>query len=628
MPTTLPSLVRVLASLLCCLTAGAIQGATRSAPEIPRIEIATSAPPPEWALVQRHLLDQLAPAALEFVRRYTRPDGTIIWRDVWPGMDGSDDGYESFYNFPLYYALGGAAEIEPLARKLWDGVTRQFTKYGQVYREFDAGYDWMHHGESSVNFYFFGLANPGDRKMRERALRFAGLYLNEDRQAQNYDPVLKLMRSPLTGSRGPRFITTELDWSTHRDDLAPYPLPYDDIPGITSGRAWLDDALYPRLLAVMNERMMRGDVPLNLAATSLILHAYLHSAQPKYRTWVLEYLAAWKKRAQDNGGILPDNVGLSGKIGEYMGGKWWGGYYGWKWPHGLFNQIEGTLIGGANALLLSGDPAQLDLVRGVLETVRREGRIEKGVFVVPHRHDERGWYDFRPINPSYLIHLWYLSQDPADYDRIGAMADTSSWNRLSYHKAKGDYGHEGPWLRFLEGKFPEYPVQMLRANYRESLRRLDMIRTDHTTVEQQDVHHWQQRNPVVLEGLVQTMLGGPNHIYHGGLLHARLRYFDPARQRPGVPPDVAALVDGVSSNGVSVTLVNLHPTEPREVILSAGAFGEHEFTSIPAKAGSKPAAITPGPWVRVLLKPSAVGRLELGLRRYARTPSYSTPFEP
>jgi len=32
---------------------------------------------------------------------------------------------------------------------------------------------------------------------------------------------------------------------------------------------------------------------------------------------------------------------------------------------------------------------------------------------------------------------------------------------------------------------------------------------------------------------VQLVLGGPQIMYNGGLLHATLRYFDPARQRPG-----------------------------------------------------------------------------------------------
>ena len=99
-------------------------------------------------------------AALTYQERYTRRDGTFVWRESWPGFDGSDDGYESYHNWPLFYALGGSAELHERSRWLWEAVTRQFTDYGQVYREFDANYDWMHHGESSIYFYYFGLADP------------------------------------------------------------------------------------------------------------------------------------------------------------------------------------------------------------------------------------------------------------------------------------------------------------------------------------------------------------------------------------------------------------------------------------------------------------------------------------
>jgi len=36
-------------------------------------------------------------------------------------------------------------------------------------------------------------------------------------------------------------------------------------------------------------------------------------------------------------GLLPDNVGLGGVVGEYMGGRWYGAMYGWSWPHGFYN---------------------------------------------------------------------------------------------------------------------------------------------------------------------------------------------------------------------------------------------------------------------------------------------------
>jgi hypothetical protein len=54
----------------------------------------------------------------------------------------------------------------------------------------------------------------------------------------------------------------------------------------------------------------------------------------------LEYIKAWMDRRDKNGGIVPDNIGLSGAIGEFNDGKWWGGYYGWRWPHGFMTIME------------------------------------------------------------------------------------------------------------------------------------------------------------------------------------------------------------------------------------------------------------------------------------------------
>ena len=207
-------------------------------PSFPTIEANGRSIPPDWAVQQRFLIDQMNRSAVPFVERYTRPeDGTFVWRKEWPGMDGSDDGYESYLSFPLLHLLGGGDHLDDMGRRLWDAVTWQFTQYGQVHREFDAYYDWMHHGESYTYFYFFGLADPTVKKDRERALRFAALYLGDDPKTPNYDAERKLMRSPITGSRGPRFVNTAEDWLTHRPILAHYPLPYDDIPGVTTSSA-------------------------------------------------------------------------------------------------------------------------------------------------------------------------------------------------------------------------------------------------------------------------------------------------------------------------------------------------------------------------------------------------------
>jgi hypothetical protein len=584
------------------------------------VVIDTPKPAPEWALWQRHLLKEYWPASQEFVKRYTRPDGTLIWRAKWPGMDGSDDGYESFYNFPLYHALGGDARMDPQARHLWDKVTELFTRYGTVHKEFDSYYDWMHHGESYVNFYFFGLSNPYEPRMRRRALEFARLYT----EGPNWDPVHRRITSPITGSKGPRFVNSAEDWVTHRDVLSHYPLPYNDIPNVTESMAWEDDKKFPYILETMNKRMMRADVPLNLASTSMVAHAYMYTGEEKYKTWITEYVDAWMQRVRDNNGIIPDNIGPNGKIGETMDGKWYGGYYGWRWPHGLFNQLEATMIGGANALLLTGDARFLELPRSQQAYIAKVSRTEQGKVLVPNRHAEQGWYDWRPAEPQYPVNLWYLSFGAGDLSRLNQLVDMPKLTNAPYRKAKGDDKNEGPWMRFLDGGNPNWPVEVLRGNYAECLRRLAVIRADKTPPEEMNVHHWQNRNPVVLEGLVQQMMGGPNHIYHGGLLHVRLRYFDLDRKRAGIPEDVAALVDRITEDSVRVTLVNTSTTAARQTILQAGAFGEHQFLTVDDGKTKRPVNAK---HLTVQLRPGSVGTLTLTMKRYANRPSYEWPAE-
>jgi hypothetical protein len=594
---------------------------------IPSIELTERASPPAWALWERFLLDAMSRAAVDFVQRYTRPDGTLIWREEWPGMDGSDDAYESFFNFPLLYALGGDPELDRLARSEWEAITRQFTAYGQVYREFDAYYDWMHHGESSLLFYYFGLSDPKNARMIGRARRFAAMYMGEDPEADNYDPALRLIRSPITGSRGPRYINTAEDWSTHREVLALYPPPYDDIPGISPGAKtadWNDDAIFMEILRLLNQRMMRGDIPLNLTTTSLITHAYLYSGEEKYRDWVKNYVSAWMERVEMNGGLLPDNVGPKGVIGECMDGKWYGGYYGWRWPHGFMNLIEPCVIAASNALLLTGDNSFLDLPRQLLDRIYAEGKEEEGIWHIPNRHREGGWYDYRPASVAapYAIYLWYLSQRGEDEERVRQWTDGCDLSHIPDTRGKGDNTHTQNWYLYRNGNLPGYPEAILRVNYAEMARRCARMRDDNGNPETWDVHHWQDLNPVVLEGLVNLTLGAPQTIYHGGLLHCLMRYFDPERRRPGLPPDVAALVGQVEGDTATVEFVNLNPLEERRVILQAGAFAEHQI--IGAESSGKETTVG-GAHLTITLAPASGGSLRIRFHRYKNKPAYAFP---
>ena len=617
---------------------------TRVTMTIPSITASHVAPIPRWALLQRQIFAVLDRAAIEFADRFTRDDGTLIWRDRWPGMDGSDDPYEGFMNMPLFYALGGSRDVYLRSRTIWDGITWQWTEYGQIHREFDAYYDWMHHGESNLFFYFFGLADPDVPKDRQRARRFAGMYNGEDAEALNWDAEKRLIRSPITGSRGPRHVQTAEDWSTHREILDNYLPPFEDLPGIdpyAMQTPWSDDATYAAILERINARQAKGDVPLNLGATSLMAHAFAYTGEEKYRRWVIDYLEAWEERTALNGGITPDNIGLSGEIGENNDGKWWGGYYGWRWPHGSVSLLEPLAVAGINAVLLTGEMRHLSLARSQLDMLWALRREEDGAALVPNRHYDAGWRDFRHPHPMFGIYLWNMSMAEEDaaraergwahelFDEVSPAYSSYGRNTAGGHM--GFNGNTAQWFRFIRGHWPDYPERILESNlhtitaqiatYRSEA--FDPLTMDHYR-ESMTIHMWQQITPMIIEGLTQLTLGGPMHVYHGGLQVARLRYFDPVERRPGLPQGVAALVDGLTDDSASLVLVNTEADRAIEVIVQAGVFGEHDFTTV--RQGDE---VTPcdGRWLRVQLAAGSEARLSLGMQRYVRPPSYDTPWQ-
>jgi len=118
-------------------------------------------------------------------------------------------------------------------------------------------------------------------------------------------------------------------------------------------------------------------------------------------------------------------------------------------------------------------------------------------------------------------------------------------------------------------------------------------------------------------------MGGPQPIV-GRPLHTRLRYFDLQRHRPGLPEDVGALVDTITATETGVHLVNVNQLEPREVVVQAGTYGEHNWTSVSVD-GAPPDAID-GTAFTVLLEPGTGAYLTLGTDRYVNQPSGAFPF--
>ncbi len=622
--------------------------------------------PPGWAVAQRGLFDLLDQAWRRFARDYTGPDGRLNYRDRVTSRDGVDDFYESFFNWPQLYLLGGADDLLAESELHWHGVTRQLTELGMLKDEYERGYDWFHQGESLLLLYFLCMAAPD--RWRERALRFADLYV--DPRHGNYDPVHRIITRPHNGSDAARTGLSDGAWYPWLPrEAATYGFPLDWLlpPDVPEPPRDQD----PRLGREMAERLGVGDTAVNLAATGLVHNALLLSGKQKYRDWIAEYVGAWWKRAMANDGILPDNVAPDGTVGGLLGDRWYGGHYGWSWPHGWYSVGHAAIVAAVAAVEATGDESYLDLVRPALDVIIANGRtmpytesdsslrskwtaqlgddIGTPTLHVPFRHDDRGWFDYNPMLMAVPTALWHHSWDDADHWRLLRLRAASGhdWRTVRPFRSKEEAGHEEPWLAYLSGDNPDYPERILAAAQAQVRHRLArMAQHKDWDVPEADIHLWQQSNPVVTEALVQLTWGAPQVIYNGGLPQARVRYYDGDARRPGLPPAVAALVSDIDPEATVVELVNLDAWQRRSVIVQAGAFAEHDIRTVRYTAcrdgswigdlydyGHQQPVITEeslsvnDPWVRVELPASTRVRLTLAITLRANAASYRTPFD-
>lgn len=612
--------------------------------------------PPIWALLERHLLDLQSTAIDPFIEKYFDDDGGLYWpqSDDYVGVDGHDDPYEGFYNWPLVYVLGGDEKLLTESKRAWETIVETFsevqTPFGHpmAVEEYEQCRDWFHQGEANRLLYNIGLADPGDQAFADRAERFAGFYL-PDSDTGNYDPEEKIIRAPQNGSMGPDYANpaavtdqTTFGGYGHNYRWASHGSPFRDIPELESVADLQDPENEDRLYEVYEQRCSRGDVPLNLNATSLMAHAYLYTGEEQYREWVREYVAAWAERTEANDGIVPDNVGLSGEIGEHIDGRWYGGFYGWTWGGYSYTGI-GPTVGAENVLLLDGTEEHLEMPRSTLEALLDAA-------IGPHipnkygppgdynynpgdvlREDDGevlwrdGWYEFEPLNDvPYPMHLWYASMDPADRDRLRRLRPSGDFDRkqVSPHPPGKHGKHDYAWLAYLDGEFPSYPERVLRATYTEVQKRLADIRNDDTDPSDYTEDYLRNNNPVSAEALLQLTMGAPKPIYYGGLLQARIRHFDRTRERPGLPPGVACLVTELDDDGVELRLVNIG-SETGELVVQGGAYGEHTFTEV-VREGEEvvsPAAAS----VAVRLPPNTALTLNAAMDRFDNDPSYEFP---
>jgi hypothetical protein len=565
-------------------------------------------PPPRWAELERKLFDDNLAACREFYNKYIDERGYLKCVVRWGANDGPDDAPENFNRWPELHALGADDDILNMYLKGWEGHLLQYTeakttdvpvaRQGMYYKEFISQFDWMHNGEGLQLFNRMGLSVPLEGKYQARARRFAGFYMDEDPEAANFDPKFKIIKSIMNGSRGPMLRkASALDWAGD---------PFDVTGFITIHR----EKNYKEFLAHYEEYTdVVGDHFLNLVATTLPLNAYMLNHEDKYRQWIVDYMDAWLERMQQNGGIIPSKIGLDGKIGG-ADGKWWGNVYGWGFSpinptngrRENRNRIPRALVGFNNALWVSGDQKYVDAWRTMMDAVNAAGKMVKGKMQYPTMCGDQGWYGWsdKPWSVGAL-EMWYWSMKEQDLKRLGQQG----------------------WIGYLQGKNAGYPETALQRDLQSIAQKVDAFRKDKSTPDKRLSDNMLHLNPAAAGALIQLMLGGLPPGVDGGLLNARLRYFDPDRRRAGVPQDVAALVSEMTDTRATVTLVNLSKTLAHTVIIQGGAYGEHQLESV--IVGDKTTKID-APLLKVQLEPGCGQRLVLQMKRYANKPTISHPW--
>lgn len=647
-------------------------------PGIATVKATEIAPPPTWALLERKLMSLMEQAAYLVIEKYTEKGGVPYY------ADDVDDLYELFFNWSLFYAIGGDEKIYDLALQEWNAVTRYcddrnepdtgkrhirkkttpvtkqihneyYNKNAVLYTKTKAsGAEWHHMSEGNQAFYNLGLGDPTISENVRRAKRFAAMYMDEDPEAPNYDPKYKLIKSPMQSSQGPY-------WEANLEQVKAFlhggkgegaewkPKPmgtraslYGAVKDLEMG--WWDNPRRAKeVIDLFNKVVMMGDSPNNLTVTSLLSTAYLYTGDNRYKQWVLDYVQVWMDRIKQNKGIIPDNVGLTGKIGEYREGVWWGSLYGWNHYQGFNVIFHGISCAAENAVMLSGDYGYLELLRSQIKVMLDAGIKKDGQLLVPWRYGKDGWdlkgdRDLSQVGPTpyrmqELAHLYHASMSPQDYELIDYVRSNDKmrdWNDVGDIPHEKNYGEtELARFNYYDGKNPDWPVKILSQDYHEALKGYDKALNDNRSVDELIAANYAPQMVVFTKGLTQVTMGSPQTVYNGGILRAQVRYFDADKSRPGLPSDVSAFVDELKPDRTGIQLVNLSRGETRNVIVQAGAFGEHSFTEVRVREKGKDGVTAfpvHGKYFQVQLPPSTSIRVEAGMKRFCNTPSFAFPW--
>lgn len=585
--------------LAVCGTENTFGAATN---ETPVISVTQRMDPPAWAVKERELLSLNSRAAELFAQAYVLPNGEInVDYEHGGGVEAPDDMLEYVHKLPLLYALGADEVTWRLWWTVWQGSIKQCTKQGLFVNEMPKYLDWHHNGEHYQGFWLAALCAPDDPEYRRQSLKFASFFDGSHSSVQNYDPQHHVTRSMLTGGAGPVLEPTEEHWG--------------------GGEAWT-----PWLDCV-------HDGPINLVTTCFGTNAFMLTDDERHQKATLAYIDAWRRRARANGCIVPSIVLPDGSVPR----EWWGGVMGWDFTSyafgGVFQVSSGPRAAWGNALLLTGDGSYFDCMRTLCDQIwQHRFRDSEGHLDLPSERGPQGWYGSQRkhrggprigVYASMLANIYLATMRKDDLARVLERREAHGY--LGHKHPFYEGGSESDWIAYLNGNNPGWPVKALDEAIEQAGKQVERLAAEAQRGPEAKrsiaaARHWHvgQCGP-----LVNLMTGGVMPLWHGQLHHARFRYFDPERERPGIPPDCATLVESMADDKAVLVLVNTSKTKHRNVLIQTGAYAEHQCTDVRLE-GDKPIAVDRSCFA-VRLSPGTCARLTVRMKRYVNTPTLAVP---
>src|SRR5258708_21385080 len=93
-----------------------------------------------------------------------------------------------------------------------------------------------------------------------------------------------------------------------------------------------------------------------------------------------------------------------------------------------------TTLFRSGMLVSGGDPRYLEMARSSMDQLIANGKNHKGAFLVPTKHNDSGWFSFMPMFRSMPASLWFMTQAPADWQRLEKLRLPS---KVDWHNATG-----------------------------------------------------------------------------------------------------------------------------------------------------------------------------------------------